>query len=145
MSGAKVGHRGGCLCGAVSYEVEGALRPALVCHCRMCQQTHGVPAAYSAARRDQLRLDETRGLAWYSSSGKARRGFCRECGASLFWEPVGGDYYAIACGTLEQPTGVEIVGHIFVASKGDYYEITDGLPQFEKGTGGQVPQAPSVV
>jgi hypothetical protein len=40
---------------------------------------------------------------------------------------------------------VAIVGHIFVASKGDYYEITDGLPQFEQGTGGQVPQAPSAV
>jgi len=138
-------HGGGCLCGAVRYEVSGELRPALVCHCRMCQQTHGVPAAYSAAKRERLALTEARGLAWYASSGTARRGFCRECGASLFWEPTGGDYVAIACGTLDQPTGIKTVGHIFVADKGDWYEIADGLPQFEKGTGGQVPQAPTVV
>lgn len=139
MSKGDGSHRGGCLCGAVTYEVSGGLRPALVCHCRMCQQTHGVPAAYSAAKRDKVRLTQQRGLAWYASSPKARRGFCRECGASLFWEPIGGDYWAIACGSLEQPSGTKITGHIFVADKGDYYEITDGLPQFEQGTGGRVP------
>jgi len=146
MSGSQgEGHRGGCLCGAVRYEIAGRLRPALVCHCRMCQQTHGAPAAYTAAQRARVRLEEARGLAWYASSGKARRGFCRECGASLFWEPAGGDYWAVACGTLEPPTGIALAGHIFVASKGDWYEITDALPQFAAGTGGQVPQAPSAV
>jgi hypothetical protein len=143
MSGAEVGHRGGCLCGAVSYEVEGPLRPALVCHCRMCQQTHGVPAAYSAARRGQLRLNETRGLKWYSSSPVARRGFCSECGASLFWDRIGAETISIACGSLAPPSGVKIVGHIFMADKGDYYEVTDGLPQRDQGSGGQIPATPT--
>lgn len=139
MSKDETGHRGGCLCGAVSFEIRGALRQALVCHCRMCQQTHGVPAAYTAAAQSALHLTDTRGLKWYSSSPVARRGFCGVCGASLFWERIGADTISIACGSLEPPSGVKIVGHIFMSGKGDYYEVTDGLPQREQGSGGQIP------
>lgn len=138
-------HRGACLCGAVRYEVKGRLRDALVCHCSMCQRTHGVPAIYSAADNSDLALTEARALKWYRSSPAAERGFCGDCGASLFWKPTGGSYTAIACGTLDQPSGVRTVGHIFLVDKGDYYTLADGLPQFERGTGGQVPSAPSVV
>ena len=35
-------------------------------------------------------------------------------------------------GTLDAPTGLAVKGHIFTADKGDYYDITDGLPQSEK-------------
>lgn len=138
-------HGGGCLCGAVRYEVRGPLRQALVCHCAMCQKTHGVPAAYSAAANETLRFPESRGLAWFRSSPQVERGFCRHCGASLFWRREGAGYTSIACGSLDRPSGVAIAGHIFVGEKGDYYEIHDGLPQFEKGTGGKVPGAPSVI
>ena len=139
------GHGGGCLCGAVRYEVRGKLRDALVCHCSMCQRTHGAPAPYSAARNDDLRLVESRGLKWYRSSENAERGFCQSCGASLFWRPLNADYTAIACGTLDQPSGVRSVAHIFLMDKGDYYTLTDGLPQFERGTAGQLPDAKTVV
>ena len=139
------GHGGGCLCGAVRYEVRGKLRDALVCHCSMCQRTHGAPAPYSAARNDDLRLVEARGLKWYRSSENAERGFCQCCGASLFWRPISADYTAIACGTLDQPSGVKSVAHIFLMDKGDYYTLTDGLPQFERGTAGQLPDAKTVV
>ncbi len=138
MSASEV-HGGGCLCGGVRFEVKGRLRDALVCHCDMCQRTHGVPAAYSAADDDDLRLVEARSLKWYRSSETASRGFCDTCGASLFWKPAQGSYTAIACGMLDQPSGVTIRGHIFLVDKGDYYSLTDGLPGAERGSGGEVP------
>ena len=36
----------------------------------------------------------------------------------------------IWAGTLDVPTGLKLVRHIYVASKSDYYEIEDGLPRF---------------
>jgi hypothetical protein len=36
---------------------------------------------------------------------------------------------AIAMAAFDGPTGVKLARHIFVADKGDYYEIADGLPQ----------------
>ena len=124
-----VHHTGGCLCGAVTFEIDGPMRDVVACHCGQCLKTHGNFAAYSATDTDKLRLTEDRGLAWFISSDTARRGFCRECGASLFWEPNFADYTAVAAGALDNPTGLKLVRHIFTDDKPDWYEIADGLEQ----------------
>ena len=122
-------HAGGCLCGAVRYEVAGPLRDVVECHCAMCRRTHGHIAAYTAAPKTALRLIETRGLRWYGSSAFARRGFCAECGGSLFWERPAGDLVSIAAGTLDPPTGLRTTLQIFVDDAGDYYTIRPDIPQ----------------
>jgi hypothetical protein len=68
-------------------------------------------------------------VTWFSSSPKVRRGFCARCGSSLFWDPPHRDWIAVAMGAFDGPTGTALNLHIFVADKGDYYEIGDGLPQ----------------
>jgi hypothetical protein len=70
-------------------------------------------------------------ITWYQSSEKVRRGFCSKCGSWLFWEPIFKDWTSVALGSLEGATGVKLERHIFVARKGDYYAIADGLPQNE--------------
>ena len=119
---------GRCLCGAVSYEATGALRDVVVCHCRMCRKAHGHIGAYTASARDALRLVEARGLKWYRSSAQARRGFCSECGATLFWDGDGRDTMSIAAGTLDEPTGLATALQIHVASAGDYYPVDASTP-----------------
>ncbi len=121
---------GGCLCGAVRFEVHGSLRGVVNCHCGQCQRGHGHHGAYSAAARADLRLTEDGGLKWYASSATARRGFCGVCGSSLLWEPAGEDYTAIAAGSLDQPSGLVTVGHVFTADHADYYTIDDDLGQW---------------
>ena len=69
------------------------------------------------------------GLAWYSASDKARRGFCETCGSMLFWDPVDEDKISVSLGVLDNPTSAKLTKHIFTKDKGDYYEITDGLAQ----------------
>jgi hypothetical protein len=120
---------GGCLCGAVRYTITGSLRGVVLCHCAMCRRTHGHVGAYTSAARSALALTESRGLKWYRSSALARRGFCRECGASLFWERAERDTVSIAAGTLDPPTGLATVLQIHVASAGDYYRIDPDIPQ----------------
>jgi hypothetical protein len=44
--------------------------------------------------------------------------------------PEGDDHVAIAAGTLDQPTGLRTVAHIYVADGGDYYTIADGLKMY---------------
>ena len=127
--GTQVQRRGGCDCGAVRYQVNGAMSDVVNCHCGQCRRTHGHFAPYTGCARSALQLLEQRGLRWYPSSDFARRGFCGECGASLFWERNGADKVSIAAGTLEQPTGLRTVAHIFMADAGDYYELDDGLPR----------------
>jgi hypothetical protein len=120
---------GSCLCGAVRYEVAGPLRDVIECHCAMCRKTHGHIGAYTAARKSALTIVESRGLKWYVSSDKARRGFCGECGGTLFYDPLQKDHMSIAAGTLDPPTGLRTTLQIYVAHRGDYYEINPAIPQ----------------
>ena len=117
---------GGCLCGAVRFSISGAMRGVINCHCGQCRRSHGHYAAYSAVGADDLTMTEDRGLKWYKSSDTARRGFCMECGSSLFWKPADKLHVAVAAGSLDQPTGLVTTGDIFTADKGDYYMIPAG-------------------
>lgn len=126
---------GRCLCGDVAYEIRGPLREVVNCHCGQCLRTHGNFAAYTSVAESDLVFTERRGLKWYASSNKARRGFCCTCGASLFWSPKSEGRVAVAAGTLDTPTGLKTIRHIFVAEKGDYYEITDDLECLPRGHG----------
>lgn len=125
---------GGCLCGAVRYAVRhGALRPVVACHCTQCRRVTGHYLAATAARRSDFRLLEDCGLKWYDSSSEARRGFCGNCGSTLFWQPHGRDYLSIAAGSLDDSSALTTACHIFVADKGRYYQIEPGVPQIEDG------------
>lgn len=117
---------GSCLCGQVTFVVKGELRPVIACHCRQCRKTSGHHVAATSARRDKVAISGE--VTWYGSSADARRGFCGICGSNLFWDGAG-ENLSIFAGTLDQPTGLRLSGHIFCADKGDYYEICDGLPQ----------------
>jgi hypothetical protein len=130
---------GRCLCGAVRYEVNGPLRDVLLCHCVECRRWSGHAFAATAARRDDLVLLEDASLRWVASpesSSGARRGFCTECGSSLFWEAAGADSISIAAGTVDGPTDLRLVGHVYAAHGGDYYELPDdGLPRWDRLSG----------
>ena len=120
---------GRCNCGAVTFVAAGPFRPAKACHCRTCRRQSGHFIAATQTNRGGLSVSGEDFLAWYSATPKARRGFCRVCGAHLFWEPAGSTRISIFMGCLDEPTGLRLADHIFVAEKGDYYEIFDGLPQ----------------
>lgn len=53
---------GGCLCGAVRYEISGKLRNVIDCHCWKCRRFHGHFGTYTSVRRDQLNLTARSGL-----------------------------------------------------------------------------------
>ena len=111
---------GGCLCGAVRYSVDGPMRPIVACHCTQCRKTSGHHAAATSAPRAALAIEGE--VTWYRSSEAATRGFCPVCGSNLFWDG-GGSNLSIFAGTLDGPTGLSLAGHIFVADRGDYYDI----------------------
>ncbi len=129
---------GGCLCGAVRYEVKGPLRDVVNCHCSMCQRLHGGFGPHSKAPKDNITLTQSDGLAWYKSSDVARRGFCNKCGSNLFWEPFNLDSTGILAGTIDNSDKLRTMGHIFVKEKPHFYDITDDLPQYEGSSKGEL-------
>jgi hypothetical protein len=113
----------------VSFTVDAHLPGPDACHCVQCRKQSGHFFASTNVPRTALVITGEEGVSWYQSSPKVRRGFCSTCGSSLFWDPPAMDWIAIAMGAFDAPTSTHLEKHIFVAEKGDYYEITDNLPQ----------------
>lgn len=122
-------HQGSCLCGAVRFEVTGDLPGPDSCHCVACRKSSGHFFASTDVAKASLTITGAENLRWYQSSEKVRRGFCGTCGSSLFWDPVFRDWIGVAMGAFDGSTATHLAKHIFVAEKGDYYDIGDGLPQ----------------
>jgi hypothetical protein len=114
----------------------------LICHCEECRRWHGHVSATTAVARDDLVLVKSRSLRWSLSARSdtgARRGFCAECGSSLFWDARAYETISIAAGTLDAPTGLRVASHWYVSQAGDYYELPDdGLPHHERSGDGEL-------
>lgn len=123
---------GSCLCGAVRFEVEGALEPGDACHCTQCRRWSGHVWASTNVPRDRLKVHGMDEVVWFQSSEKIRRGFCGRCGSALFWDPPHKAWTSIALGAFDTPTGTHLEMHIWVSEKGDYYELADGVTQHER-------------
>jgi hypothetical protein len=123
---------GSCLCGNVRFVLNGPLDAVIACHCSQCRkQTGNYWASTHTADKDLVML-KSGSLAWYRASDSAQRGFCRNCGSTLFWKKDGSDVTSVCAGAIDGKTGLQLAGHIYVADAGDYYEIAGGnyrLPQ----------------
>ena len=125
-------YQGSCLCGSVRFTARGAARDPAACHCSQCRKQSG--HFWAAMQVLDADLSVTGEVRWYAATPAARRGFCPTCGSFLFWKGRDDPDTGIALGALDGPTGLTLARHIFVADKGDYYEIHGGVPQEEQET-----------
>lgn len=125
-------YQGGCHCGSVRFEINGAINDTVMCHCNLCRKLHGHVSSYARFDRQDLELVRDDGLRWYRLSEKTDRGFCKECGTGLFWRPVRTEHMAVMPGTLDQTGGIRTAGQIFCADKGDYYPIDPAIRQLDQ-------------
>lgn len=125
--------RGRCLCGGVSYVVEGKPIRWWSCHCSRCRKARG--AAYASnlfTTADGVRLVTGAELLDSYKVLEAkyfRQVFCRTCGSPLPRIDAGRNYGIIPTGTLDDDPGARPQAHIYVASKAPWDDITDDLPQ----------------
>ncbi|MEM1073791.1 MAG: GFA family protein [Pseudomonadota bacterium] len=121
--------QGSCNCGAIRFVVKNDPRGVSFCHCGQCRKQSG--GVWSSAFVEKTDLNISGSVNWCASSDSGRRGFCPICGAFLFWKNLEETTISFALGAIDGPTGLTLEKHIFVADKGDYYEIADGVPQWE--------------
>lgn len=117
-----------CLCGAVAFSLPGPAGDVTACHCSQCRKLSGHYSASFDADEAGLTWRRKEGLAEYETPGRGRRGFCDLCGSSLWFRSAEGEF-SVEAGSVTGSTGGRLAEHIFVADKGDYYDIHDGLPR----------------
>jgi hypothetical protein len=123
---------GGCLCGAVRYEVADAFVYALNCHCGKCRRTTGAAfKPFAGIERDRLRVVDGEDQLLIFGDEHGSNQHCRRCGSLLYSIVREGRFVHVAMGTLHDDPAIRPTKHIFVGSKAPWYTITDDLPQYE--------------
>ncbi len=127
MNGKRVG---GCLCGAVRYEVLGEITHETLCHCTDCRRAHAAPVvAWFSVRPEAFRL--TKGLLKsFASSPGVLRSFCGECGTPLTYQRDGLDELDVTTCSLDDPESAPPRDHTFVRSALAWAPVEDGLPRY---------------
>ena len=123
---------GGCLCGAVRYEISEPAIDAGYCHCRMCQRFSGSPvSAFAAFPRGAVRFTQGEPK-YYDSSLLAERGFCANCGSSLTYRPLipqWSELMIVELGSMDHPENFTPTWHGGIESQLPWLNIHDNLPR----------------
>jgi len=130
---------GGCVCGAIRYEIKAEPTLMLKCHCRDCQHVTGsgyapaflVPADALRVTQGELRYNFTPSI----RRGKHKRGFCPECGSRITGgEFAEGDspFVGLLASSLDDPTAFNPQMDIFVSDAQPWDQMDPAIPKFEQ-------------
>jgi len=127
-------YTGGCLCGAVRFEIHGGIRNIVYCHCSQCRKAQGSAFAtngiVNAADFKIVAGEEM--LTGYEATPGQTKSFCRVCGSPIMSRSVSSpDQVRVRLGTVESDIGERPGAHIFVTSKANWEDICGDLPQYE--------------
>lgn len=129
---------GGCQCGAIRYELTGAIRTLYACHCRECRKQSASAFGLSVfVARESLRLTCGTPKFWSrpTDSGQVLDcAFCPDCGSRLWHQRRGaGDTVSVKAGSLDAPVDLRFAVHIWTSRKLPGVVLPEGAVQFPFG------------
>jgi hypothetical protein len=127
-------YQGGCLCGAVRFEVHGEISSIIYCHCSQCRKAQGGAFGVNGfVASDSFKLTAGADVirSFESSAGKFRC-FCANCGSPIMSrrdsDPA---RLRIRLGSLDGEVSERPRAHIFYDSRANWCEMTDDLPKYD--------------
>src|SRR5210317_1257019 len=108
--------KGSCLCKNITFEIFNECRYSVLCHCTMCQKANAEFSNYTKVKKEKIKFLKKKNLKWFHSSQNFKRGFCSNCGSSLFFQSrTSNNEMAISTGSLNN--NIPVKGHIFYKEK----------------------------
>lgn len=126
-------HTGSCLCGSVTYEIDGELGNIILCHCSRCRKVNGSAfGAVSPIASANFRVVKGEDVLRSFSVDGVHRFFCSTCASPIVSRRDAMPHIVrVRIGSLDTPIDMPIAAHIFTGSKAEWYEILDDHPQYE--------------
>jgi len=120
---------GQCLCGAITYEIEGEFMAVAVCHCDHCQrQSGGSFSTNVIVAPDQLSISGN--IATFEDRGRTGdavyvlRKFCPNCGSPIVSELTGNpNIVAVKAGTLDDRSDIAPVVQAWCDDKQPWVDL----------------------
>lgn len=132
-------HTGSCLCGGVTYEINGDFVDMAHCHCSMCRKSHGAAfVTFAVCRNEDFSWTGGKDLVTkFTSSPGNIRSFCSKCGGNVpLYFP--NNMMGVPAGSLDTDPGTRPAYHVYAGSKLPWHEIEDGLPRYSEYTDSQL-------
>ena len=112
---------GGCLCGAIRYEISAPITELRACHCLDCQRASGASGTVGApVPRSALKVTKGTAKRFTKKADSGRilhRLFCADCGSPLWSErETTPDMVNVRAGTLDDSSGLKIIMNIWTKS-----------------------------
>ena len=125
--------KGSCLCGQVSFEIEGDFEHFFICHCSYCRKDSG--SAHAANL-----FTKKRALKWLSGEEKVTnflleasrhtKSFCSICGSALPIVEPDNEVCIVPAGCLDDEVTMKPEAHIYTASQASWERELAGTKQF---------------
>jgi len=133
MTDGGVRHTGGCLCGAVRFEIIGALAPVQLCYCSQCRKAQGGPVASNipVAADAFSMICGADALTHFQSSPDKERAFCPRCGSPVYSRRASlPAVLRVRAGLIDGPVGAALAHHAYVDDCADWWTIEGDLPRY---------------
>ncbi len=131
--------QGGCLCGAVRFEITAAFVSAGYCHCTHCQRRTGTgSSANGRVPREGFRiLQGSESIDSFRPPTGVPKLFCRDCGSALFsGDPLSDPEVAVRLGALDGDPGIRPSYRQFLDSAVGWEPVPDdGLDRYPRSRG----------
>lgn len=128
-------YTGHCLCGAVSYQIQGEPVASRVCWCRDCQRisSNGTVNAIFPSEAFQISGEPREYTRTAESGNQVRRRFCAQCGSHLFADSTGRPGLTVVrLGTMDDPSAVRPSVNIWASSAPAWACLDDQLQRVDK-------------
>jgi hypothetical protein len=124
--------KGSCMCGAVSFEVDGEPSWVANCHCEDCRHSTGAPmSTFVGCDIGKVTFGGEKGQVYASSEG-VKRTFCPKCGTPISYESMAyKDEIHFYVGLFEHPEELKPSGHVFTSEMMPWLKLADYLPSRE--------------
>ncbi len=128
-----VRHTGSCLCGEVTFEIDGVFEDFYLCHCKRCQKdtgsAHAANLFSSSARLRWLSGEGKRKIFNFRSEGHIKS-FCSICGSALPNLQLEGTLLVVPAGSLDSDVSIRPQGHIYFESRANWDHELECVPTF---------------
>jgi hypothetical protein len=127
---------GGCLCGALRYEADGAPDYMGHCYCEDCRKASGsgfIPFASYPASRLRVTGDVRTHTLTLPDGRPSDRNFCPQCGGLVFGGVLGkSDSHTVYAGSLDDPSRFKPQIAIFMSQRASWAAVPPGLKEFAR-------------
>lgn len=126
---------GSCLCGLVTFEIDGPFESFFLCHCKFCQKDTG-----SAHGANLFSGNAT--LTWLKGEGSVKtfqlpstqhvKSFCEECGSAMPNLQMNGKLLVVPAGSLDSEITINPTAHIFHSRNPAWAQELERVKKFEE-------------